>query len=215
MSKEKVIFVGIVDDHELARMGLESLLKDDPEIVVAFTAENGLDLERMLNKVKEVSVLIIDLNMPVRDGLESFQWLRSNGIDTPILITSAQITPAIISQLKGEPNIGLITKSDCTRITLPVAIKKLLYTGFYLSENLKKMIADLSSTHKWIEELSDSEKDVLRLMALGYDSKGIAKELKYKENTIISKRKMIYRKMGTNIQAEVVRMAIGAGIIEL
>jgi two-component system, NarL family, invasion response regulator UvrY len=204
----------IVDDHEVLRDGVKRVLDKQPGTVTfgeAGTAPEALRLARE----QEWDVVVLDLSLGGRSGLEVLKELRQLRPRLPVLVLSMHSEEQFARRAFKAGAAGYITK-DSPRAELLKAVKKVSEGGTYVSPALaEKLVLDLRRDDRAPHEtLSDREFEVMRLIASGKTVKEIAGILSLSDNTISTYRARILEKMGMKTNAELTHYAIQNRLVE-
>ncbi len=199
----------IADDHAIVRQGLKQIVTETPDMVVAGEASNGQEL---LNKINEndYDVVVLDITMPGRDGMDVLKQLRSERPELPILMLSIHPEEQYALRALRAGASGYLTKESAPD-ELVVAIRKVSRGGKYISSSLAEKLAfELEAGHEQAphEALSDREYHVMCLIASGKTVMEIAQELSLSEKTISTYRSRILEKMNMKNNAELTYYAI-------
>jgi two-component system, NarL family, invasion response regulator UvrY len=205
----------IVDDHELVRRGLRHILADYfPEIEVGEAADARQTLEAAAKH--QWNVVLLDINMPGRSGIDVLQDLKRLYPQLPVLVLTAfpEKDYAIRAFKLGAS--GYVSKQAASG-ELIAAVRKALAGGRYITPSLADALAAtvagdvVAAPH---EMLSNRELEVLREVALGKPLKQIAAELSLSEKTIGTYRMRISRKLGLATNVEIARYATRHHLVE-
>lgn len=209
-----MISILIVDDHDIVREGLKQIVSETSDVTVggeARTAEEALDLVRQ----RSWDVVVLDLNLPDRPGLDVLAQIKSIRPHMPVLILSMHQQASYASRaLKGGAS-GYVGK-DSARDHLVTAIRKLVRGERFISPAIAESLAfDLVATgdRRRHEQLSDREFQVLCLIAAGRPPRQIAAELNVSVKTVGTHRARLLEKMGLKSNAEIVQYAIENGLL--
>ncbi|MGZ3861755.1 MAG: response regulator [Bacteroidia bacterium] len=203
----------IADDHELVRGGLARIIAEEFSSAVILEVSNGTGIEKTARSQK-LDLIITDLSMPDKSGLEVLKQLRAELIKTPVLVLS--IHPEnqyAIRVLKAGGN-GYISK-DCPRADFVQAIRTILNGKKYISPDVAEKLAsrfDEDGTKEQHELISDRELQVLKLIASGKTVSEIAEELSLSVTTISTYRHRLLEKMNLKNNAELTHYAINNGL---
>ncbi|PYI87974.1 MAG: DNA-binding response regulator [Verrucomicrobia bacterium] len=209
----------ITDDHALIRRGLKQILLEGSERVgfgrlVVEEAENA---EEALQKIKENwDVIVMDITMPGRSGLDVLKDIKLARPQLPVLILSMHSEDQFAVRMLKAGAAGYITKESAPQ-ELVNAIKKVLSGGKYVSPSLAERLAyDLShDTDKAPNEtLSDREFQVMSLIASGKTVSQIAEKLGLSVKTISTYRTRVLEKMGMKTNAALTHFAIKNRLVE-
>lgn len=209
-----MIKIFITDDHPLIREGIRNILREDPDMDVVGEAGNAFEVQKLI-KSQQVDILLLDLSMPDKNGLELLKDLKYTHPNLPVLILSMYSEDQFaIRALKGGAS-GYITKESATD-ELIKAIRKIIAGHKYISAELaEKLAAELVSGNKEPHEtLSDREFQVFRYIASGKRVCEISKELSLSERTIHTYRARIFQKMNMNSEAQLIHYAIQKDLID-
>ncbi len=213
----KNIRVILADDHTVFRQGLKSLLSLEEDIKVVSEAANG---KEAIDYAKQMhpDIIIMDINMPILNGLEATKKIKEELPKTKIIILTSQGDDKSIFNLIEAGAEGYLLK-DVAAENLVSAIrdvqqgKSILHpevTQKLLTRFVKK---DDPSKSKPQDLLTDREVEVLKALAKGYTNQQIAEELYISQRTVQNHLHNIYNKLGINGRTEAVIYAIQEGII--
>jgi DNA-binding NarL/FixJ family response regulator len=207
------IKIALVDDHTMFRKGLKGLLEDNEDMQVSLEAANGQDFLEQLADA-EVDLVLLDLDMPVLDGIETLARLKTDHPDLKVIILSMhQDEPMILHLMKSGAHGYLIKESEPEEVEL--AIRSVMESGFYFNDNVSRiMLAGLVKKQvvkpklRGGVELTRREMEVLREVALGLTNAEIADKLFLSPRTVEGHRKNILEKTGTRNTAAMIIFAI-------
>lgn len=205
----------IADDHAVFRRGLKETLAEAFSAVVfgeASTAQEALDHVRR----QSWDVVILDISMPGKSGLDILDELKRLRPKLPILLLSMHPEQQFARRALKAGAAGYLTK-DGVPEELKEAIKKIVGGGRYVSATLaEKLAVDLreGSDLPLHELLSDREFQVLRMIASGKTVKEIAEELSLSVKTVSTYRARILEKSGMKTNAELIRYALQADLVD-
>ncbi len=210
LTVDAAIGVVLADNHALMRRSLRLLLDGEPGVEVIAEAE---DLDTVVRHVHgyQPHVLVLDLGLPDGSSSEAIRQLRERAPATQIVVVTMEDNPAFAQRALAAGAIGFVVK-DRADEELPQAIRMAALGEQYLSPALASRLDDL---HRALTEdkLSTREVEVLRLIALGYTSVEIARKLHLSPRTVETHRARIHRKLGLTTRAELVRYALGRGLL--
>ena len=206
----------IADDHAVVRRGLEQILADafeEVEVGEATTAEEAVDLANR----QGWDVVVLDISMPGRSGLDALKEIKKNKPELPVLVLSIHPEDQFATRVLKAGASGYMTKETAPE-ELVSAINKVLAGGKYVSAALaEKLAADLERDGAGVaphQLLSDREYEVLLLIATGHTISEIAVKLSLSVKTISTYRTRILEKTDLKSNADLVRYAITHGLIE-
>jgi len=205
-----VISVLLVDDHGLLRAGLRSRLESEGDITVvgeAATADQAVVKARAL----QPDLVLLDLMLPRKSGVEAIPELAKVSPQSKVLAVSSQTAPSSVRSALAAGAAGYVPKRAADGELL-AAIRQVAAGGSYVDPDLgaKLVVPDPSPA---LEPLSDRERDVLQLLALGYTNQEIGKKLYISVRTVDTHRAHIMRKLGLETRAELVLFALANGLI--
>ncbi len=211
-----MINVFIVDDHEIFREGLKRILSSTVDQKVVGEASNAIQcLGQLLSGKLKVDVLLLDISLPGRSGIEILKELRGQGDRPRILVLSMHPEDQYAVRALRAGAAGYITKETAPRI-LVEAIRKVHAGGRYVSPELAEKIIDYIDVYAGVtahELLSDREYEVTCLIASGKTVSEIAKQLSLSPKTISTVRTRILKKMGMKTSAELTHYAVVHGLV--
>lgn len=211
MAEVKIL---IGDDHAIVREGMMRLLRDEFREVEFGEAKCGIDVLDMAREGKW-DVIIMDITMPGRTGLEILKQLKAEEIPTPVLVLSMYPEDQYAVRVMRAGAAGYLTK-DTASEQLVQAVKKVLSGKKYISESLAERLADdlNGRSNKTVHELmSDREYQVMCMIASGRTVSEIAEELSLSVPTISTYRARILEKLNMKTNAEITRFAIESGLV--
>jgi two-component system invasion response regulator UvrY len=205
----------IADDHAVVRQGLKQILGDTPEMVVAGEATNG---QEVLDKIRAETwdVVVLDISLPDRSGLDILKQLRSERPKLPVLVLSMHSEDQYAMRVLKAGASGYLTK-DSAPDELVKAIRKVVSGGRYVSSFLAEKLAfeiGTDSSRLPHETLSDREFQVLRLIAAGKSVTEIAAELYLSVKTVSTYRARVLQKMNLGTNAELIHYAMQNHLID-
>ena len=207
--KESSIKVLVADDHEIVRQGLKTIISEHSDLNIAGEAENGNQVLKILKKTK-VDVVLLDFDMPEKNGLDTLIELKALYPKLPVMILSIFPEDHYGTRFLKAGASGYLQKSSATDQLID-AIRKVFNGGKYISSALTdRLVTNLNRDHErpLHESLTDREFQVFCLLATGKKLKEIADELCLSINTISTYRSRILQKMDMSSNADVIRYAI-------
>jgi DNA-binding NarL/FixJ family response regulator len=210
-----VIRVVIVDDHALVRSGLRLLLEAEEDISVedeGGTADEAVRLARL----HKPDVVLLDVVMPGRSGLDAVEELLAAAPDAKILVLSMQDDPSYVRRAFAVGATGYLLK-EAADAELVAAVRDVAGGGRYVHPILGARLAAAEAeaqSRAASDPLSDREREVLRLLALGHTNQEIAKMLFISVRTAETHRAHIMQKLRLATRAELVRYALEHGLLE-
>lgn len=202
----------LVDDHSVVRQGLRMFLGLDPDLEVIGEAANGAEGLRLAHELRP-DVVLMDLLMPVMDGVTAIGHLRRELPDTEVLaLTSVLEDDKVVGAVRAGA-IGYLLK-DTQVEELVRAIKGAAAGQAQLSRAAAERLMHEVRAPESAETLTERETDVLRLLATGQSNKGIARNLSINESTVKSHVSNILNKLGVQGRTQAALHAMRIGLIQ-
>jgi two-component system response regulator NreC len=202
----------LADDHPLVRRGLRLLLEEAGFEIAAEAEDVGATLPEVL--AYKPNVLVLDLNMPGGSSLQPIPRLREVSPDTAIVVLTMEAEPTYGREALRNGASAYVLK-EAADTELEQAVHGALSGHRYLTPRLgARIAAEPEITHGLADELSDREREVLHLLALGYTNSQIAHELFLSVRTIEAHRSHVQHKTGRMSRAELVSYARVHGLID-
>jgi two-component system response regulator NreC len=209
------IRVLVVDDHAVVRSGLKLLLDSEEDIEVVGEAGNARDAVFQMRSLKPDFVLM-DVVMPGKSGLEATANILHEAPDTKVLVLSMQDDPRYVREAFAVGASGYVLK-EAADAELVAAIREVANGGRYVHPALgARLISAEAEERRRAEEdpLSEREREVLRLLALGHTNQEIAQMLYISVRTAETHRAHIMQKLRLQTRAELVRYALAQGLLD-
>jgi DNA-binding NarL/FixJ family response regulator len=204
-----VINVLIVDDHDIVREGVKQIVADTTDIQVGGEARTGSEAIAEVRRAKW-DVVVLDLNLPDRAGLEVLAQLRALAPHVPVLVFTMHQQPSYATRALKAGAAGYVSK-DSARAHLVAAIRKVARGERFLAPDLAELVAfevvDAGGENLH-ERLSHREFQVLCLIAAGKPPREIASDLSLSVRTVGTHRARLLAKMGLRNNAQLVQYAI-------
>jgi two-component system, NarL family, invasion response regulator UvrY len=212
--------IALADDHVLLRKGLVSLVENLGYKVI-LEVDNGQQLTEQIQAGINPDLVLMDINMPVKDGYEATKWLKNNAPLTKVLALSMyDDESAIIRMLKNGAK-GYILK-DSEPSELRTAIESILSKGFYYSEMVTGRLIhsintmdDEDSLAKALSGLNEREIEFLKLAATELTYKEIAEQMHLSPRTIDGYRDALFEKLNIKSRVGLVLYAIKNGLVKI
>jgi NarL family two-component system response regulator LiaR len=206
-----VIRVLIVDDHSVVREGLRMFLARDPDLKVVGEAADGAEAIQQARLLRP-DVVVMDLLMPVLDGMAATRAIRSELPETEVLaLTSVLESTSVVEAIRAGA-IGYLFK-DTRATELCTAIKEAAAGQVHLSAQASAYLLGAIRMPERPEPLTPREMDVLRLLAQGQSNKEIARTLYLVEETVKFHVRHILAKLGVQSRTQAVLAAIRLGMV--
>jgi two-component system, NarL family, invasion response regulator UvrY len=204
----------VVDDHVLIREGLKKILREEPDLQLVAEGRSAADaVELVANTAAEI--LILDLCLPDRNGLEVIQDIKRRQPQLPILVLSVYSEESFgVRTIKAGAD-GYLAKTSAAH-DLVKAIRKVVQGGKYVSPALaEQLVSDMQAANARPvhQSLSDREFQILREIAGGKSISRIAEELHLSVSTVNTYRSRILEKLNMRSNAELIHYSIKNGLI--
>ena len=210
-----MIRVLIADDHAIVREGLKQIVAQTSDINVVAEATNAMEVVQKLKSIK-ADLLLLDISMPGRSGLDVLVEVRRDYPELPVLILSLHTEDQYAVRTLKAGAAGYLTKESAPE-QLIAAIRKASSGGKYISSHLAERLALNLVRDKGAaphELLSNREFQVFRMIALGKTVTEIADELSLSVKTISTNRTRILEKMDMKTNAEITQYALQQNLVE-
>ena len=210
-----MIKILIVDDHALFVEGMKSMFKPEDGIVVTCTTQNGNEVPHILDQ-EDVDLILMDIDMPILDGIATMELLKKKGYDVPILmLTMHQSIKRIRGSLERGAQ-GYILK-DASKPDLMEAIRRVSQRQNYfhpkINEQVFEYLRGKTSAKNTLQELSDREIEIIKCLSDGMNTKAISEALFISEHTVKTHRRNIMQKLRVKTSAELIRLAMERELI--
>ncbi len=205
------IRVLIVDDHSVVREGLRMFLVRDPDLEVVGEAADGAEALEQARQLRP-DVVVMDLLMPVLDGIAATRAIRREVPETEVLALTSVLESASVVDAIRAGAIGYLLK-DTRAAEIRRAIKAAAAGQVQLSPQASAYLLGAIRTPELLEPLTPREMDVLRLLAQGQSNKEIARALHLVEETVKSHVRHILAKLEVQSRTQAVLAAIRLGIV--
>ncbi len=208
-----MIRILLADDHAIIRDGLKQILADTEDLLVTGEAANGIQIMKLLAE-QDFDLLVLDISMPGKSGLEMIKVIKRDKPALPILVLSMHNEEQYALRALHAGASGYITKERDSDV-LVAAMRKVARGGIYFSENVSQLLArehmpqaeELPHTR-----LSDREFEIFKKIVSGTRVSDIADELNLSVKTVSTHKSRILQKMHMASDIELVRYAIGHGL---
>jgi len=210
-----VIRAVVVDDHAVVRTGIKLLLEREDDIEVVGEAGNAKDAIFSARALKP-DVILLDVVMPGQSGIEVLPSLLKEAPETKVLVLSMQDDPSYVREAFAAGASGYVLKEAADEEVV-AAVREIANGGSYVHPSLgARMVAAEAEARAAAEAdpLSEREREVLRLLALGHTNQEIAKALYISVRTAETHRAHIMQKLRLSTRAELVRYALSQGLLE-
>jgi len=209
-----MIKILIADDHPIVRQGLKQIISETADMVVKDEASNSQEVIEKIQKSK-FDILILDISMPGRSGLDILKDIKTERPDLPVLILTMHPEDQLAARVLKAGASGYLTK-DSAAEQLVSAVRKIVAGGKYLNPELAERIAFMignKSKEYPHEILSDREFHVMCLIGKGKSIREISEELMISPKTVSTYRTRILEKMNFRNDADIIHYTIENKII--
>lgn len=209
----------LVDDHSILRSGLKMLLNYQEDLRVVGEASSGEEALLLLENKMEPDVILLDLSMPGIGGLATLEQITKKYTDIKVLILTMHDDEKYLPKVLENGACGYVVKKAVDNVVI-TAIRTVAAGQFFFDSTMNEaLIASISPSKKKKEKLSVEkplsvrEKEVLRLIALGFTNKQIGAELSISIKTVETHKSNIRDKLNTNKRSDLVRHALKENLI--
>jgi DNA-binding NarL/FixJ family response regulator len=205
----------VADDHEIVRKGLRTVLESQPGWEVVGEAEDGRKTISMVKELKP-DVVVLDISMPVLNGLEATKQITKMSPQTRVLVLTMHEADPLIREVLDAGARGYLLKTDAGRDLL-TAIDAIRRNKTFFTSRVAQMVLDgfvKTDTASPRDRLTPRQREIVQLLAEGKSSKEVAVALGLSVKTAETHRANIMRKLDCHCVSELVRYAIRNSIIE-
>jgi two-component system invasion response regulator UvrY len=212
---ESPINVVLVDDHAIVRTGFRLLLENSTDIRVVAELDSGEAINQRAVELRP-DVIVMDLSMPGMGGLEAIRRIKAKVANIKILVFTMHDSIAFVEQALEAGASGYITKNNAPKVLLE-AIRKIASGGTYIDEKLadKLSMKENLGSGTPLGGLSRREFQIFCKFAEGKNANEIADDLSLSVKTVANYQTQIKEKLGITSTAELVKLAISHGIIQM
>ena len=213
-----VIHVVLADDHTMLRKGLQALLKTEPDIEVIGEASDGAEAVRACQRF-DPEVIVMDLTMPVMDGLEATRQIRALGLRAKVLVLTMHNEEDYLLRVLEAGGAGYVLKqsADTELVHAIRAVDR--GEAFLYPSGVRMLLQRYLQAKEPVEHerlkavLSERETEVLKLTAEGFSNQEIGQRLFISPKTVDTYRQRIMEKLDLHHRSELVRYAINRGLL--
>lgn len=212
------IRVLLVDDHMIVRVGLKALINAEPDMEVIGEAGNGAEGVAAAVALRP-DVVVMDISMPVMDGLEATRRIRQERPEVQVLILTVHAHEKYLFPVLKAGAAGYVLKSTVDTELLD-AIRTVARGGAFLYPSATRMLLEdyISQVNSGVapdayENLSEREREVLKLLALGYTAAQIGEKLALSPKTVETYRTRIMEKLNLSSRPDLVQYALKRGLL--
>lgn len=210
-----MIKVMIADDHPVVREGLKQFISKTSNMIVVDEASNGQEVLDKL-KINDCDLLVLDINMPVKNGFEVLYHLKNNHSEVKVLVLSIHSETQVASRVLSSGAYGFINK-ESIKDELITAIQTIYNGRKYVSPSLAdKLIDSLENNYIILphERLSNREFQIFCMISSGHLQKQIADTLSISIKTVRTHKTRILKKMNISNEVELAHYALAHKIID-
>ena len=211
---QSVIRVLLADDHVVVRAGIRQFLEQSPDIQVVAEASNGQEACKLIEQTKP-DVAVMDIQMPLKSGIEVTRWIRSNRLSIGVLVLTAyDDEPYVLAVLQAGANGYVLKTAEPQEIVQ--GVRDVFHGKSVLDATLAlKLIAKLAGKEEstLIEPLTDRELQILTLTGKGFTNKAIGVQLGISDRTVQNHLANIFQKLNAESRTEAVMRAVSMGLI--
>jgi len=211
-----MIKILIADDHAIVREGLKQIVAEETDMKVTGEAANASELFELLAS-DNWEIVVLDINMPGKSGLEALKEMKNRNIKVPVLILSMFSEDQYGLRAIKAGAAGYLKKVSAPT-ELVSAIRKIVAGGKYIGPTLAEKLAesvDVNNKNALHQNLSDREYQIMCLISFGKSAEEIAEELAISIHTVYSYRNRILEKMHLKSNVELTQYAIQHKLIEI
>ena len=196
----------IVDDHTIVREGIRMVLELEEGYEVVGEAANGQQAIELVQK-KEPDVILLDLNMPILDGISFLRALKNMELPIPCIVLTTYNEPHLLVE---AVNLGVKSYllKDAGRKVIYETIQRVMNGETWFPEDIRQLIQEATSEKGNPSTLTTKERSILKLVAQGYKNKELADQLFVSEKTIKNYLTIIYEKLEVKSRTQAIASAI-------
>ncbi len=219
MSENEKIRVVLADDHAVLRAGLKALIEDEPDIEVVGEASNGAEAIEVVQHERP-DVVVMDIAMPVMNGLEATERIGELGLNTKVLVLTMHAEEQYLFQVLQAGGSGYVLKQSADSELMDAIRSVHRGEAFLYPSGVRLLLQAYLKGDKPVggkaehSRLSDREEQVLALTAEGYSNQEIADRLFLSSKTVDTYRQRIMEKLDLHHRSELVRYALDRGLLK-
>ncbi len=201
-----MITVVIADDHELIRDGMRKLIETQADISLVGEAGSAVETMSLLREHR-VDVVVLDISLPDKDGIEVLKDIKSENLKTKVLVLSMHPENRFAQRALNNGASGYLTKDHAAK-TIATAIRKVYKQGSYITEEVAQQLYEHSYSSAYAaphECLSDREFQIFLLIGGGTSIREISQRLGISVSSVNTYRRRIFEKLGFAKNAEIIQ----------
>jgi len=195
------------DDHQIVREGFVRLVGREADMKIVGEADNGLEAVRLAIELKP-DVTVLDLRMPLKDGATAAAEILAKNPDAKIMLLTSFATAAEVKVALDAGVLGAVVK-DSSSETLIEAIRATARGEKFISRE----IADTLAEQRLTPAISDRQKDILRLVAKGFNNDEIAEHIGITRHGVKAHLAIVFERLGASSRTEATSIALSLGLI--
>lgn len=195
------------DDHQIVREGLARLIDRERDLKIVAEAENGVDAVRLAQQLSP-DLIVLDLKMPQKDGATAAVEILRDNPNAKVLILTSFATADEVKAALDAGTLSAIVK-DCSSDILIDALRRTAQGERIISPE----IADALSSHEQLPPLSPRQRDILRLVAKGFNNDEIAERVGISRGGVKAHLSIAFERLGVSSRTEAASLALSLGII--
>lgn len=200
------IRVAVADDHPIFRLGVRSLLASEPDITIVAEAENGQGAVEMVSRLQP-EVLLLDLNLPILNGLDVLRRLEESDTHTRAVLVSAAVEPAQMRAAVQHGAYGVLLKHTASEL-LVRCIRQVAAGEYFLAPGEVGALVQAIRAPQAPGDLTPRELDIVRGVVKGLSNKEIAANLDITEQTVKNHLRNIFEKLNVANRVELAMLAV-------
>lgn len=203
--------IAIADDHQIVLDGLKALIREYADFELIADANNGQEMVKLVNTLK-LDLVLMDIDMPIMNGIQATQEIKKTHPDIKILILSMHNEKGVIQKVMEAGADGYILKNSDHKELLD-AVRKVASGQKYFSSDVTMTLLNPSNgqsseDNKVLSELTEREIEILKLIAEGFSNKEIGDKLFISHRTVDTHRTNLMKKLDVHNIAGIIKFAI-------
>ncbi|MDE3077535.1 MAG: response regulator transcription factor [Chloroflexota bacterium] len=214
MDRQGRLRIMLVEDHGVVRAGLKALLNNEPDMTVVAEAGTGPEALALLHQ-NDLDLAVVDLTLPEMSGVELIERLHQEQPALQVVVLTMHGGSEYVRQVMALGIDGYVLKKAAD-VELLAAIRTAAAGGVFLHPEVARMVRDdyARGRGRARNRLSDQEREVLRLTALGFTVSQAAEQLALSPKTVETYRTRVMQKLGIDDRAELVAFALQSGLLD-